>query len=667
MRKSKIFVPATVVLILFGFYFLGGCLELFAEEYPGQQYNRVDKRGVVNGSRVNIRNGPSLESAIVSQVEKKGTFVEIVGEQSDWFYIRIGDAEGWVYASLVTVEADETSIEEIIVKEATDEKTHSMKSETIQTDTGEVIPVAQEAQPFEQEQPSAPESLESIKTRLGGVVEEPALLEIQVKMGIAPKGREPFRLRMKDYVQLVKRQNERIVIQELEWMISNEAVLNAKSIFEPLFGSNLRRERNNPKRSTEERLQTALTTPDTNRHENLGHVDAALESLLPSGAQVRLGYNMDSVDNIFTSDFFTEYRTFFGGNITQPLLKGFGIKTTMANIHITEADADIAFQSYRQQLMQIAADAAKTYLNLLAAQGVYQIRQGSVQIAKQILESTIARVKAGKIPEIDILDAEAGVSTRKALVNQAKQNLISAMSNAWTYISYSVAENARLLEGTEPLEIETSKPDIHVSLEEAFKLRPEYISTLRKIEREDIRVYYAKNQRWPQLDLKGSYGLNGIDDTVHTSFDDAMSLNNESWLVGLEFKIPILGGNKSRSELAAAKFRKRQALLELKSIEVALVNFVDATIKNVFNAFQQVELNNGVKVLRQGMLDAELARFNAGKSDSYMVLQKEEDLHRAKEAALESLVNYKNAILALEAAKGTLLQFFGIEVMEVTG
>ena len=69
--------------------------------------------------------------------------------------------------------------------------------------------------------------------------------------------------------------------------------------------------------------------------------------------------------------------------------------------------------------------------------------------------------------------------------------------------------------------------------------------------------------------------------------------------------------------------------------------------------------------LEKRLLDVELLRLAAGKSNSRLVLEKEEDYREAQEAQLDSLVNYNNAILVLELAEGVLLIRHGIEVMEV--
>ena len=45
----------------------------------------------------------------------------------------------------------------------------------------------------------------------------------------------------------------------------------------------------------------------------------------------------------------------------------------------------------------------------------------------------------------------------------------------------------------------------------------------------------------------------------------------EAWSIGMQLRVPLGGGRQSKSELSAANLRKRQALLDLKEIEIAIV------------------------------------------------------------------------------------------------
>jgi outer membrane protein TolC len=464
-----------------------------------------------------------------------------------------------------------------------------------------------------------------------------------------------------DLFELVQEKNGEIRSKHLEWKNSGEAVNRERSIFEPEFVGAYQHEENRYRTTTKESASLGFRDVFDERNNDL---DLAIEGLVPTGAQLRLGYKIQDQFNTLTQGEH-EMKTFLGASLTQPLLKNGGVDATMAKIRITEADSDVEFQTYRQQQINTLSEAASAYWDLYFSQEKYNIRTASVQIAEKILEDSKVRVRTGKMAKTEVLEAEAGVFFRKSLEVQARQDIIAAMNALRTLFSSSAADKKIEIKVADRIEIDQLELSLNSSLEKASKLNPEYVASLRKLEREDVRVTFFKNQRWPQLDLKSSYGLNGLDNSVGDANRDNVDGDFPSWSVGFELRIPLGGGQKSRSELTIAKNRKQQALLEAKTVEVTVVNSIDTAIRNVHSTLEQVMHYGSVARLNKLLLEAEIARLKEGKSNSRLVLDKEENLHRAKEAAIESLVNYKKALLGLEVAEGSLLLNIGIEAKEV--
>ena len=478
-------------------------------------------------------------------------------------------------------------------------------------------------------------------------------------------GSEPLKLGLREFIRLVREKNEQILFQDSEWAISREAIQSAKAIFEPELVSSYQHDDSSKKNTVRDIV--SLNFSSAVFDEKSDDYQTAVEILAPSGGRVRLGYNLRAFHNTIDRQYGVnrEYESFLGVNLTQPLLKGGGVQATMAGIQVAEADADIAFQSYREQMMRVVSQAIAAYWDLYLAQEKYKVRKDSEHIAEEILRDNLARVKTGKMAETEVLEARAGLALRKSLVTEARQVMVSTMNNMRSLFSSSAAETEAGVEAADRLDIEVVETDFYDSLLKALKLRPEYISSRKKIEREVIRLIFAKNQRWPQLDLKGSYGLNGLADSFNNSWDDVSAHDFKTWSIGVELRIPLGGGRKSRSELEASKQRKRQALLELKAVEVAVANGVDTAIQNVHSALEQSRNYASAVDMNKRLLEAEIARFRAGKSSSRDLLEREEDLNKAKEAELESLVRYKKALLQLDLSEGSLLSKHRIEVMEV--
>jgi outer membrane protein TolC len=477
-------------------------------------------------------------------------------------------------------------------------------------------------------------------------------------------GSEPIKMSLRDFVQLVREKNEQIGFQDSELAISREAVKGAKAIFEPAFIGSYQYQ-DDKRRNTLQELLSLSFIPDF--LEKSRNYQAAVEGVVPTGGRLRVGYSLRDFSNNIAERFNVEResRSAIGVSVTQPLLRGGGVKATMAGIKVAQTDADIALQNYRGQMMRVIAEATTSYWDFLLAREMYKVRKESERNAEEILNDNIVRVKTGKMAETEVLEAEAGLALRKSLVSEAKQRIIAAANIVRTFISSSAAETMAEIEPAETLYLEETKLDFTESLAKAFKRRAEYLSTLKKIEREDIKLVFVKNQTWPQLDLKGSYNMNGFSDTPGHSWDDAWKRDYPTWSVGIELRIPLGGDKKSRSELAATRQRKRQALLELKAVEVSLANALDTAIQGVRNVREQVGHYAGIVDMNRRLLQAEVARFQAGKSNSRILLEREEELNKAREAEIESLVRYKKSLFQLELAEGSLLVNHGVEVMEV--
>jgi outer membrane protein TolC len=498
-----------------------------------------------------------------------------------------------------------------------------------------------------------------------------SIRSVPVSVAAAEADDPVLRLSLNEIIAMVHQRNERIHYQKLDWDISLDAVKNAESMFEPEMVASYSHVKNkvlntSTERASQDPISFLFGSPAevSEYNERNNEYSMALESVVPTGAKVRLGYDLRDLSNsvMRTSD---EYKSFLGGSIVQPLLKNAGIEVTMANIRVAEADADMSLQGYRREMLQVVAEAAAAYWNLSLAQEKLKVRRESVRIAAEILHDNRERVRTGKMAETEVLEAEAGLALRKSMETAAKQELNSAINSIKTLFSSSSGEMDLTVIATDELVPRQARVDFESSYRESLKMRPEYVSTIKKAEREGIRVAYAENQRWPQLDLKASYGINGLDTReARDARYLARNRDYESWSVGLELRIPIMGGQKTKSELAAAKKRKQQTLLELKATEVALANAVDTSIKNVRNALSQAGSYAEAVRLNERLLEVELARLNAGLSNSRLVLDRDEELNRAKEYYLESLVNFEKASVALEAVKGTLLRNHGIEVME---
>ncbi len=465
-------------------------------------------------------------------------------------------------------------------------------------------------------------------------------------------------LTLSNYVSRVLERNETTHAKLLEMEIGRRRARAEYGTFEPEFYGSVERAANNRQNTVE---QYASTFDDVFWDKNNVY-QGGIESLVPSGARIRLGYSLRDLENSLQEKYLYrgatngEFQSFAGLSLTQPLLKGAGPSATMAGIRIAAMESDIAFQEYRRQLMLTVATAEASYWNLYLAQEQIRFFNESLQTAEKVLHDNRERLAAGKGSQLDVLEAEAGVALRKSKLSDAEQKLYEASARALSLCSESVLTSNRLLRAVGQPQLRDTKPVFFEAWRAAYDLNPEYQVQRLKVMQEAGRLGYARNQRLPELNFKGSYGFNGLGQTPGDSWDDIENGGFPSWSVGVEFRVPLAGGIKSANELAAARLRYRASQHALREVETQMVNSLDTALHKIQSTADSVRGYRTVLGFNQNLLDSALARLEVGKLDSRKVLEIEADLFEARNSLAEALVQSERSVLELELMQGAVLK-----------
>src|SRR5664280_197742 len=434
--------------------------------------------------------------------------------------------------------------------------------------------------------------------------------------------------------------------------------------FEPDFGAAASQEYNQRLNTVEQTISQGTTVfQEKNKLYSTG-----IEGLSPTGARYNIGYSVHDLNNnlrvLPTDPLLRQYETFFGVTLTQPLLKDAGLSATLAHLRLAREDEKIARQEFRRQLLVVVGSVESVYWDLYVAQERLGLRLTSVAAAEKLLAENQDRVHEGKMAEIELVEAEAGRAQRRSAASEAQQHLIEVSGRLRTLFAEPVDEPNRVLHASDVPPPLGPPPAIVDALRDSVMLHPEYLSRLHRAEQENIRIAYARNQRWPQVDLKASYGQNGLGSDFEGSWDDLDHHLHESWSVGIELRIPVLGGVRQANTLHAAQAHGREALLNLKAAEVEIAN-------NIFTAERKVEslkavaANYGeVAQAGQRLLKNEQSRLVQGKTDSRRLLEVENEFSDAQVAALESRGEYEKARVEFEMACGRLLKLRGVDLAE---
>lgn len=486
-------------------------------------------------------------------------------------------------------------------------------------------------------------------------------------------GQPAIELTLDDYLQKVVQHNESVQAQMLEAEASRRKYRGELGAFEPNLEASLTHEENKRTNNIQQQAQQGGQNFFSERN-NI--YDGGIEDLIPTGGKIRLGATMsDLANNVNPVPFFfsptnnlfiRQYQTFVGATFTQPLLKNAGFTPTLAASRLAALDSDIAFQTYRRQLMLTIYQAEGAYWNLYFAQEQVHFFDQSVSVAQEVLNDAKQKMNAGQGAQLDVMEAQSALALRNTKRNDAVQNYFDALGHLLMLtgqepdFAHAGTENPPYRAVDNP-HTTNSPPTYADSFVDVFSLNPDYLIQQKKVDQERVRFGVAKNQLFPELDLKAAYGFNGIASTPRDAWDVAASQHFPSWSVGLELTVPLGGNIKGRNLYKAAKLEWNEAYLNLQYIQSQIGGSLNMAIQKARAWQQSIESYETVVDYNQELLQTELERLKAGTVEGTKALEVEADLLEARQDLAGALTQYRRALLEIELNDGSILKNRGLD------
>src|ERR1017187_425324 len=380
-----------------------------------------------------------------------------------------------------------------------------------------------------------------------------------------------------------------------------------------------------------------------------------LSGLLPTGATydfstetTRETGNFQSISNFL-------YNGTAGVSLTQPLLKNFGFGVNAANIRIARESQSIALQTFIQLVMSKINDVSTAYYELIFAIENHKSALETRALAQQLLDENRKREQVGTMSPLDVIQAEAGVAESEQTVITTERAIKDNENTLKRLICQRVMEmrGVSLVPVDYPL-VQMVAIDVELSTATALEKRADYLSLKHALEKQNISVQFTRNQLWPEIDLQGSYGLNGGGRNFDRYIDSYTGANYPAWSVGVALTFP-LGNRAARANYHIARLDADQAILSLKSLEQDIVVGVDNAVGHVQTNLKSVEAARAATRLSQESLDAEKKKLLAGTSTTFLVLQAQSQLAAARSAEIRAEADYSESIVALDLVEGTIL------------
>jgi len=408
-------------------------------------------------------------------------------------------------------------------------------------------------------------------------------------------------------------------------------------------------------------LQRVYTENDYQFH-------VSLQGKTSLGTQYSLTFQDDQLINTLNQDpnyslFSPEYQSFLGLQVRQPLLKDFGPDATLAGIRITQKSKEISELTWRGKVIDTIAGVMTTYYKMLFAVENVRLKEQSVEGDQKLLDQNRRRLQLGFMSPIDVRQAEVAVSSDQGDLLEAqdyfKQQQFALKQQLFSDMSQDNGRDFDPVTGLHEMPLPDRTRD--ELLHNAFQYRYDYQAALKGVERESLRIRYAKNQLYPNVDLIGSYGVNGLRAGYDTSILKALQNETPAIVGGIEVAFPI-GNRQAKATYDQVVAQKAQALVKLKQAEMKVVYDVDAALSHIETTRQRVIAAQTSTRAAEEALKIANGELEQGLLSSFDVIDQKKKLDDARVRELSAVADMNVSLVQLWVATGTLLDEQNVQI-----
>lgn len=345
--------------------------------------------------------------------------------------------------------------------------------------------------------------------------------------------------------------------------------------------------------------------------------------------------------------------------VSQPILQGGGIGVNRVPLLQSRIDLATSRLEYLSVVMDIVRQVESAYYQLVFSSEQLEVRRLSLRLAEQLLEENRIRRQTGIATDLDVLSSEVQVATQRRNLLQAQQQLRDRRDVLLALIGQFELDSEFRTDGLQPFM--EPLPHIETSYQLAKQNQPEVQSALAQIERLELDVRAAKNQRLPTLNLEGVVGFTARNRELIDSLENLPAGDGYDWNLNLVLQMPW--------GLRAENARYRQALLRLgresirfQQLSQNILVDVREAVRAVETSLEAVQITALATQLSERQYELQKARFDAGLSTIRDVLLAQEDLDSARVEELQAMVGLRTAYSALQRVEGTSLERYNIEV-----
>jgi len=348
----------------------------------------------------------------------------------------------------------------------------------------------------------------------------------------------------------------------------------------------------------------------------------------------------------------------------QPLWRNLFINPVKTQVEQAVLSRQIADINLRQRVVGTERQVRQAYWNLVGAIERLEVAQQNLALSNEQLRANRVRVEVGTMAPIDIVAAQAEVAGNEEAVITAQAAIRTAEDQLRTLIFNPDSEDfwtTRIEPTNEPL-LQPMDVNVEAAIRTALENRTDIVANRRQLQVADLSVKLARNQTLPDISLgaqvraQGSAGTrynyvpgtidveSQVDRSYRDALNDAFGFTYPQWSVGVSYSYPI-GKEAAEANHARARLQREQADVQMKQLEIGVVQQVRQAARNVETNFQRVQTTRVARELAEQRLEAQQKRFEVGLSTLFELTQAQRDVVLQRNNELNAIIDYNQALV----------------------
>lgn len=315
-----------------------------------------------------------------------------------------------------------------------------------------------------------------------------------------------------------------------------------------------------------------------------------------------------------------------------------------ADWKVAEFNKEIAELRYTENLQRILELTAQGYFTHLRNLARLEVIDANIARDEVLLKLATDQVEAGVATPIDRTRAEVQLANNR--IARLQQETVVLQSEMQLKVLLDLELDAPLMLATAPVVDPTPPQPMATAVREILDNRPEYITALRELERNQFARKTAGLDRLPRVNAFAEWGYQS-----EAPFD---GMQEEVWTVGATLSVPIIAGYEIDALQTRAGIAVRSQEIILRTIEQDVGSQYLVTRQNLSSRFQQIAIARQTVDLSQEELELARTRFTEGVADNSDVVLAQANLAAAEDQVVEAVYLYQLARVDFARLRGNV-------------